>query len=606
MPQSWKILAAASSVSLLAGIGIGVMLSPDLPPVNPMTIALANPTHQGGAGAKQAQPTVSTDLPQSGGFQNDKPLGKTYAEQLLSPVTSGRQDFSQAWRTAGEKSGFRRDWARSMIMANWMEADPQGAIEFLQSSNLMQRDRQTLIVAYSIYASQDLQAALASLEGWPDSKQQGWAREGVLDFLANTAPMQGLELWISLDQNQRNSAEAILRNAYAQNPAETIAKIQSLPATEADSAFRHLISAMSQDDPDAALQLALRSDNQQLQQQSLHVLFSAMSENDLDKAFALHEQLPENIRQSGQYINRLIYSLGQRDAEAAIAYLEQHPELMMQAEQTLVSAMSQKDPYAAWDYVMANQSSNTWNSLVHTAFNKMVLVDLEKAHAILQDLPESQMRNQLTNQYINQLANTDMQTALDFAYQSGNADIERQAIQAVINKLSRDDPQMAVEFAVSNRDIAQPHVVANAVNQWFRQDKDASLAWLQQLEDSDFKSTISDQLIMNNAYNDPDLSAKLLGQLSISPEQMTNVQTTITRGYASRNVEQAIEYAMNQDGEIQKECLKVAFQQFKNSNPAKAQSALVALPISNDLREQLNQQVFTVQGNRDPFSTSNQ
>ncbi len=283
-------------VALLVGAGIGHSFT-KTPASAPKAVVAATPIPA--AKPRAAEKADASAQTKADDAAKSVALNKTLAEILKNPNAAQRtkeleefirrmapSDIGEALKQLRKlPEGSSRSLASGLLVAHWIETDPEGALRFAAQNH--EFDYITSDV-FQQFAAGDLQAALQRAQGITDPNARYQALRGVLSYMADSDPLGALQLantlgtfanneplsqmiyrqWASVDPQAAAAAAAqastdggwrspvnqVLRNWASQDPLAAIAWINSQvdPSMQARD-ISQIIRQWSHDDQSAAV-----------------------------------------------------------------------------------------------------------------------------------------------------------------------------------------------------------------------------------------------------------------------------------------------------------------------------------------------------------------
>lgn len=244
------------------------------------------------------------------------------AANMTLPLTVASTDFNEAWRLAleEEKTGLRMQNLTS-IASQWAQSDPRAAIQAV--AELADRNLYNRVHAHIIHqwASQDAQQALDYLMAQPASPQR------------------------------KNELTIVFAQLARQDPADALARAESLPPALQQAALNSIIYPWAQQDPQAVSDWMLSQDNRELSFMAAYAVAQNMINSDIDAAMIWLDELPEGYAKA--VTPTLVASLANNDPQRAADWIQQldDAQTRAQAERTLASNWARSDPQAAAGWV---------------------------------------------------------------------------------------------------------------------------------------------------------------------------------------------------------------------------------------------------------------
>lgn len=580
-PLPLAVLSAAFGLAI--GVGLGVWLTPNLPQHIAQKASVhseAAPTsashikHAAVANAGELEITINADTPQS----SSSPLD-------IMPKTAPT-NFEQAWAdTSDKKTRFEQRWARAILMSQWAEKDPQAALAFLRDNIKGHKDADAVSALYMVFAERDLDGAIASLDTWKDHHFKLQAKASILQIMSETDPFGAVDLWLEVEP--RGFSQEVTYAAYLQDAQRFLNQVDQLPREKRIHAMDSLVAAMSQEDPQAALNIALNEHSLNARNRMLNTILRKVGEEDAYAAIRIYQGLPESANNL-YAIRQVLGTLAAKDPEAALAFARETDDFNQNNLRTVLSNMAQEQPERAWKIAMEESGSMKAQSMAVNVFNQILNRDPEMAQRLLADISNDHIQQQCQQQMLNQLARKDPQSALDFAFEVGDADLEKHAVNSVVNQLTRDDPKLALEFAMENRDLASDNAVSNALQHWFKVDEEAGYNWLNKLPDDARRAELGADVAQRLAYQNPDLAESLMQRVDIDADKQPQITRYIAQAYLRVDTDKALTYSLQQDDpKLQYAALESVFTQWKNYNAEAARQTLSTLSVDDEIREKL-------------------
>ena len=221
----------------------------------------------------------------------------------------------------GMPDGSTRDLATGLMVAHWIETDPEGALKFAAQNHDF--DYITADV-FQQFAGDDAQGALARAQAMADPNQRYQALRGVLSYMADTDPLGALRLASTLGSfpNQEPLSQMIYRQWSAVDPQAAAAQAV---LNNTDQGWRSPVNQVLRNwatqDPMAAINWASSQADPSAQSREIGQIVRQWSRDDMSAAANWINSLsPGAMRDAAA--SSLAFSLGGSDPAAALGWAQ--------------------------------------------------------------------------------------------------------------------------------------------------------------------------------------------------------------------------------------------------------------------------------------------
>jgi hypothetical protein len=217
--------------------------------------------------------------------------------------------------------GSARDFAKSLLVARWIETDPEGALQFAiqnrdfndMASDVMQQ-----------MAADDLQGALARAQSITDPNARYQALRGVLSYMADTDPMGALQLASTLGSfgNNEPLSQMIYRQWSAVDPqAAALSAAQNPQGDGWRSPVGQVLRNWASQDPLAAIAWSTSQSDPASQARDIGQVVRQWSRDDLNAAADWVNTLQAGTMRDAAAA-ALAFSVAANDPTAAIGWAQ--------------------------------------------------------------------------------------------------------------------------------------------------------------------------------------------------------------------------------------------------------------------------------------------
>jgi hypothetical protein len=341
MPENRPFIVQATMVltALIAGAGIGHFFtsSPAAPPkAQPMAMAMATPPPRP---VERSLTLVGT--PRDPAKANSPSASRKTLEEIMKGPSSGERtrELEEYVRNLpssgigaalkqlrGLPEGTARDLASGLLVAHFIETDPEGALQFAAQNHEFD------YIASDVYqqmAASDVQGALARAQAIADPNMRYQALRGVLSFMADMDPLGALQLAGTLGNfpNNESLSQMIYRQWSSVDPqAAAIAAAQASDGGGWHSPVSQVLRTWASQDPLAAIAWATSQSDPSAQARDIGQIVRQWSRDDPNAAANWVNSLAAGATRDAAATS-LAFSLGGTDPAAALGWAQSISDL---------------------------------------------------------------------------------------------------------------------------------------------------------------------------------------------------------------------------------------------------------------------------------------
>lgn len=422
------------------------------------------------------------------------------------------------------------------------------------------------------------------------------------------------QLAASAPQSAGDAAWDLVMAAYAEQDAAAAWNfaLALRPGPARQSAMLAVLAAAAAQDPLRAANMAKAIDDPQMKQQANMVVIGNLARKDPRAALQLSASLGSAAETD--FSNMLIFRTWLRDdpeaAKAAAAQLDGRAR--DQAQQGLLSALTQSDPEAAWQYAQtlppAGESRRDYKQQV---VQMWAATDPPAALKAALTMEEGNSRLGAISSAVAAWSRSDFDDALRYAISmedstlrsdvframsSGTTGNRQQLLDAMIEHMPvGDNFQNAVSSVFSSWAREDPAAAAVAVSQlppgralsrateqiaaeWARAgNHEQVLAWAQQLPEGEARTNALESLFSQLSTQDPQQALAALATLG--PAERGDALRSLAAGWSKANPEAVLQWANTwPDAGERAGIIRDALSQWANSSPEAAAAQIQRLP----------------------------
>lgn len=288
---------------------------PPKPVERPLTMVGNSPDPSKTAAAPASSKSLEEIMKEPASAVRTKEL-EEYARNLASSEIGAALK-----KLRGMPEGTSRDLANGLLVAHWIESDPEGALRFAAQNH--EFDYITGDV-FQQMASGDVQAALERAQAMADPNQRYQALRGVLSYMADQDPLGALRLAATLGTFANNEplSQVIYRQWAAVDPQAAAA--QAALASN-DGGWRSPVSQVlrnwASQDPLAAIAWTTSQGDPSTEARDISQIVRQWSRDDLNAAANWVNTLGAgSVRDAA--VASLAFSLGGSDPAAALGWAQ--------------------------------------------------------------------------------------------------------------------------------------------------------------------------------------------------------------------------------------------------------------------------------------------
>ncbi len=371
---------------------------------------------------------------------------------------------------------------------------------------------------------------------------------------------------------RRETGWHIVMAAYAEkDPQGAWAFATALPAGPMRmSALAAAASSITVKDPDRALSLIEAIPEQNLKRQLRSVAFANLAGKDPKRALELALARDSDDNEDSFSLSSIFYQWARRDPEAAkAAALRIEGRQGDQARNSLVSALAQSDPKAAWEFAKSLPANR-----------------------------EGYMDPRI--QAVSAWAQSDPRAALTAALEISEAEGRNRAVSTAVSSWARSNPSEALTYAKTLSDASLQSDVLRALASNSESDPKALLdAVVEYMPAGDNYRDAVRNIFSNWARRDPAAAAAAVASLPAGRVQSESISSIAAQWVASGKREEALQWVRQlPEGQGRESALENIFSKWASDNPQQAIAAANALPA--DLRGKVIDSIASGWSRNDP------
>lgn len=257
---------------------------------------------------------ASTDIDRALEFLDDPPPG-IEPQLLISMVTSRAvQDPEQAAEIAGkflQSDNLQSKAALSQFVSNWMQNQPDSALDWLMSNNAA-LDARTISMAASGLASRDVATAVEYIDRIPQQHRASWITQ-IAGQYGRAEPAAALS-WVAEYQGQpfyETAFRQVLQAAAQTDPRSAAQQLSQASDNVQLGAATQVASLWAQQEPRAAVEWAAELSSDEARTQALTTAVGAWANTDLNGAISWTLS-----QRRGDELDQTLQTLAYRSADA--------------------------------------------------------------------------------------------------------------------------------------------------------------------------------------------------------------------------------------------------------------------------------------------------
>ena len=441
----------------------------------------------------------------------------------------------------------------------------------------------------SAWAETDLKAALAWANQQTDSKIKDAILEGVIPSMAKT-DLQGALAYaeklgpgdtMSLtdgDLHDRTISQ-VFENA-ARDGQGALALMQSLPEGRTkDLAARGIIKFMSENDPQAAMDLATGIGAVRIRYDVMGSVAESWFKNDPAAATQWMQSLPEGETKdlASITISRL---MAQNDPQAALDMATKigDSNWRTEAQENVVWQLgewSKKNPAAALQWMQSLPEGQTKDIVSSTISREMAARDPQAAFDIATGIGDSDRRTAAQENVVNQWSEKNPAAATEWMQSLPEGLTKDLAASAVSRSMAENDPQASMDMASGIGD-SKLRTEAERVAAIFLYEKDpaAAIQWMQSLPVGQTKDSAARGIssMMSNGDKNPQPAAAMDMASGIGDSNLRNeAQGSVAIAWMSHDPAAAIQWMQSlPEGQTKDSALQGFIYHYQNNNNPQA------------------------------------
>lgn len=442
-------------------------------------------------------------------------IKRTARIAVLSALAQNSPSEALAIINADPSLARREYW--NAIFSQIAAKDPRGAIESAMQLPQGPGRNDAILSLAQTWGRMDPEAAASWLSQLPPGGTRSQALRGLIPQFAQVNPEGALKLAMSdlMPANDRNYMISQAMSVWAgRDQAAALSWAQQLPeGVYRRSAMVSIASRMAQENPQSAIEFAMKEGNSQTRTQMLSGVLQQWLSSDPNSG-ALWLQSNHRAVQPAT-LQSLVYNLGNVNPEQALSMIRWLPEGQMQSSSynTIASIWARNDPVAAESWLKSMPDGTEKDQFLRGYVNGMATVNAVQAGNIVEQLPEGKTRDAL--------------------------------MQSVASQWARTDPTAAIDWLASAPPgAARDNALANAIQQWAFADAYAASSWVSGLPPGRTRDTVVRQIAPVMIHSEPESAIEWAATISNS-KQKAETMTNLARSWLRNDPKTATAYLKN-------------------------------------------------------------
>ncbi len=384
-----------------------------------------------------------------------------------------------AW-AGGLLSPQARRSALDAAMGAWADSDVQAAAMY--ATNLPPEERLDAVGSLAQrLALTNMEAALSWATNLPPGLCEKSALGKVVQVLAKESPAAAAALWGGMsDTDQRDLAGGAGAGWYKQDPAATMAWVNTLSRQAAQQAAYGIFAELKNGDPSKAANFAMALSDNGLRWDYLGQAAALYAGKDLAAARNWVSQMPSGPDKTSA-LQGLVQAWAGADPQAAAQFAQSlsSDEFTSALASGLAGKWAAADPAAALAWAQSLPSGSMQASAVVSAVKSWASQSPKDAAAYVALLPTGPAQNEALSDVVTAWANSDPKAAADWVNTFAPGDAFDQAANTVLSRWAVDDPEAAARWAGS---LPQGALSSGSAGKilftWLNKDPQAASAWV--------------------------------------------------------------------------------------------------------------------------------
>ncbi len=442
-------------------------------------------------------------------------IKRTARIALLSALAQTSPSEALAMISADPSLAKREYW--NAIFSQMAARDPRGAIEAAMQLPAGQSRNDAILSLAQSWSRVDPEAAASWLTQLPPSATRNQALRNLIPQFAQTNPEAALNLAMSnlLPANDRNYIISQAMSVWAgRDQAAALSWAQQLPeGIYRRSALVSIASRMAQDNPQAAIDFAMKEGNSQTRTQMLSGVLQQWLSSDPYSGIAWLQSNHDKVQPAT--LQNLVHNLVNTNPQQALGMIQWLPEGPMQRSSynLVASTWARNDPSAAESWLRSMPEGPEKDQFLQGFVNGIASVDAAHAGSLVEQLPEGRTRDAL--------------------------------LQSVATQWARTDPNAAIDWLASAPPgPARDKALANAIQQWTYADAYAATSWVSGLPPGRTRDTVIQQIAPIMITTEPESAIEWAASIS-NNKQKTEALTNLARTWLRNDPQTATAYLKN-------------------------------------------------------------
>lgn len=411
----------------------------------------------------------------------------------------------------------------------------------------------------------------------------------VFSTYAETDPQAAWNLALGIKQSmaKQNAIMAVITTIAQKDPARALAMSDSLSEPQLKRQIRSMaISSIAQKDPQRALELATKSSDSRDGDYSFSMIFYQWTRKDPEGAKAAVSRL--SGRQAEQARMSLISALAQQDPQAAWTYASSLPVSSGNGgygdpRVQVIQNWAQNDPQAALKAALTINESNQRGLAVANAVNAWAGSDFPAALQYAISVDDPGIRGQiLQNLSRNPNANRKelLAAVMDHVPPGDNF---QQAVSGILTSWAQENPAEAAEAAEAAMQLppgrAFSNVASQIASQWISTaaNKQVVFDWVRNLPEGEARDNSLRSVFSTWSRQDPQAAVRALSGLA-SGEHKNAVQA-VASGWSQTSPEAVLQWSSSlTDASERADVIRSALSQWAGSSPESAAKFVERMP----------------------------
>ncbi len=407
---------------------------------------------------------------------------------------------------ASGRTGSNHHFLLSFLFRALLERAPAEAENYyraLANHDMRQLFRQSL---YHVKTEQDLAQSIEDLNNIKDYNERSEALGLIVRNLAKSQPMAALELLESREDAKANAYKQLFSIWASIDIDAAIAQLELLPVgPKRQQGWNGLIPTLVIKDPQLAVEYAQTHLSGRLQHDVIKSLIFSLARENINEAVEILDQLPYgNAYESA--VHRIANEWGKKDTDAALAWargLEEGSEKQL-AIHNVLSSLANHNPEKAKSYYWSLNDLHHKKLLARTISQKIAENQPAEALQWLESLSEPEVVNFAYDELIAKRLHRDVNWVIEHLASTGDGDRLNRLAPDIVKQLSRLDFAAAAAWTNTLTDKeTHAHTLRRLAFEWVSHDTYEASQWIASLEPGEARDGAINVLLYKLRNNDP-------------------------------------------------------------------------------------------------------